>query len=294
LEPPKFRHKRLPKGPPSPPPPVLHSPPRKVTVKEQNEWKIPPCISNWKNPKGYTIPLDKRLAADGRGLQEVQVNDNFAKLAHTLQVADKQAREEITRRQTVQTKLAQKEKEMKEEKLRQIAAQARDERAGLALKPSRTDVSEEAEGERDRDRLRREKQKEIEREMRMNNMGKEAKSKLHRDVDRDVSEKIALGLAAPTMSKDMMFDQRLFNQASSASAVSTLDDEAYTLYDKPLFSGSSANSIYKHRKDKGDEVDEKANKRSGPVEFEKEEADPFGLDQFMTDAKKGKRARTEK
>lgn len=49
----------------------MHSPPRKVTVEEQREWKIPPSISNWKNPKGYVIPLDKRLAADGRGLQEV-------------------------------------------------------------------------------------------------------------------------------------------------------------------------------------------------------------------------------
>ena len=40
-------------------------------------------ISFWclQNPKGYTIPLDKRLAADGRGLQEVQINDNFAKLS---------------------------------------------------------------------------------------------------------------------------------------------------------------------------------------------------------------------
>lgn len=26
------------------------------------DWKIPPCISNWKNIKGYTIPLDKRRA----------------------------------------------------------------------------------------------------------------------------------------------------------------------------------------------------------------------------------------
>ena len=31
--------------------------------------------------QGYTIPLDKRLAADGRGLQEVQINDKFAKLS---------------------------------------------------------------------------------------------------------------------------------------------------------------------------------------------------------------------
>jgi SNW domain-containing protein 1 len=51
----------------------MHSPTRKVTVKEQQEWKIPPCISNWKNAKGYTIPLDKRLAADGRGLQQVNL-----------------------------------------------------------------------------------------------------------------------------------------------------------------------------------------------------------------------------
>jgi len=53
MEPPKFRiNKKIPRGPPSPPAPVLHSPSRKVTVKEQKEWKIPPCISNWKNAKG--------------------------------------------------------------------------------------------------------------------------------------------------------------------------------------------------------------------------------------------------
>jgi len=48
---------------------------------QKADWKIPPCISNWKNIKGYTIPLDKRLAADGRNLQEVQISDNFAKLS---------------------------------------------------------------------------------------------------------------------------------------------------------------------------------------------------------------------
>jgi len=73
LEPPRFKHKKIPRGPPSPPPPVLRSPPRKVTAAEQKEWMIPPCISNWKNNKGFTIPLDKRLAADGRGLQEVSL-----------------------------------------------------------------------------------------------------------------------------------------------------------------------------------------------------------------------------
>lgn len=45
LEPPRFKtNKKLPGGPPSPPAPVLHSPPRKVSAEEQKDWQIPPCI----------------------------------------------------------------------------------------------------------------------------------------------------------------------------------------------------------------------------------------------------------
>ncbi|KAJ0959920.1 hypothetical protein J5N97_000321 [Dioscorea zingiberensis] len=88
LEPPKFKHKRVPKASGSPPVPVMHSPPRPVTAKDQQDFNIPLCISNWRNPKGYTIPLDKRLAADERGLQDVQINDNFAKLSEALYVAE--------------------------------------------------------------------------------------------------------------------------------------------------------------------------------------------------------------
>lgn len=109
----------------------MHSPTRKVTVKEQKEWKIPPCISNWKNAKGYTIPLDKRLAADGRGLQQMHINENFAKLAEALYIADRKAREAVEMRAQLEKKLAQKEKEKKEDHLRLLAQKARDERAGL-------------------------------------------------------------------------------------------------------------------------------------------------------------------
>lgn len=42
-----------------------------------------------KSLQGYTIPLDKRLAADGRGLQTVHINENFAKLAEALYIADR-------------------------------------------------------------------------------------------------------------------------------------------------------------------------------------------------------------
>uniref|UniRef100_A0A8C9YAS5 SNW domain-containing protein 1 n=1 Tax=Sander lucioperca TaxID=283035 RepID=A0A8C9YAS5_SANLU len=158
MEPPRFKiNKKIPRGPPSPPAPVMHSPSRKMTVKEQQEWKIPPCISNWKNAKGYTIPLDKRLAADGRGLQTVHINENFAKLAEALYIADRKAREAVEMRAQVEKKMAQKEKEKKEEKLRELAQMARDRRAGIK---SHGDKGGEDTEVRERDEIRHDRRKE--------------------------------------------------------------------------------------------------------------------------------------
>jgi SNW domain-containing protein 1 len=145
MEPPKFKtNKKLPRGPPSPPAPVMHSPPRKVTAQEQNEWKIPPSISNWKNQKGFTIALDKRMAADGRGLQDTQVNENFAKLAEALYVAERKSREAIAMRQEVAKKASMKEKEKQEEELRLMAQRTREERAGIRP-PKEAEVDEREE-----------------------------------------------------------------------------------------------------------------------------------------------------
>ncbi|GMQ06399.1 hypothetical protein CsSME_00051013 [Camellia sinensis var. sinensis] len=92
LELPKFKHK-------------------KRVPKDQQDWKIPPCISNWKSPKGFTIPLDRRLAADGRGLQEVQTNDN---LSESLYVVEQKAREDVAMRSKVQKERDDDEAERKE------------------------------------------------------------------------------------------------------------------------------------------------------------------------------------
>jgi SKIP/SNW domain len=54
LQPPKFRHQKVPKVPDTTPIPVLHSPPRAVTKEDQANWKIPPCVSAWKNNKVIT------------------------------------------------------------------------------------------------------------------------------------------------------------------------------------------------------------------------------------------------
>ncbi|KAI9470983.1 MAG: SKIP/SNW domain-containing protein [Benjaminiella poitrasii] len=375
MEPPSHLHKKVPRGPPSPPAPVMHSPPRKLTAKEQAEWVIPPCVSNWKNTKGYTIPLDKRLAADGRGLQELTINDNFAKFSEALYAADRHAREEVRQRNLMQQKLAQKQKEAEEEKLRELAQKAREERAGLkttantsqkateapanANRPSaaslmvdydssedesRSDKSESEEDEspvhrrrdvndsddeeaRERDKLRRDLQRQRQREMRMSKMGTEARAKhLAREQGRDISEKIALGLAKPSLSKESMYDARLFNQSEGIGS-GFKDDDVYNTYDKPLFNQSST-SIYQYRGEntesevlgstntedleraikqdkfgmrKGFQGAEGGESSAGPVEFEREtlmpskkvEKDVFGLDTFLNKAKKGKRARDD-
>lgn len=131
MEPPKHPHRKAPRGPVEDPVPILHSPPRKLTVADQQAWKIPPAISNWKNAKGFIIPLDKRLAADGRGLQEVTINNNFATLSEALYVAERKAAEELRIRNQIRKKMSVQEKEEREKELRDMAMKARMERSGV-------------------------------------------------------------------------------------------------------------------------------------------------------------------
>eukprot|EP01134_Creolimax_fragrantissima_P005394 CFRG5394T1 len=308
MAPPKFQHKKVPKGPPSPPPPVLHSPPRKVTPQEQSEWKIPPCISNWKNPKGYTVPLDKRLAADGRGLQEQQINHNFADLAAALYHADRKAREGVELRASIQKKVSQMEKEKHETNLRALAQKARDERAGIQ---HHSEEESEEEAVVDRDRIRDDRKYERDRERKMANSKPEKRTNAARNnEDRDISEKIALGVAVKTnVQGENLYDQRLFNQTKGMGSGLQGDDDVYNVYDKPLFNKNQASSMYRPRNvdsdmlgdeemdklrksrfqaDKGFEGADSGAARDGPVQFEKDEDDVFGLDKFFTEAKKGK------
>ncbi|MCJ1246852.1 mRNA splicing protein [Trapelia coarctata] len=331
MEPPKFKHKKIPRGPPSPPPPVMHSPPRKLTAEDQEAWKIPPPVSNWKNPKGYTVPLDKRLAADGRGLQDVTINDKFAQFAEALFTADRHAREEVKQRALMQQKFAEKEKAQKEEHLRLLAQKAREERSGAGRRESRArsysssrsrsastssrSSSGDDEAAREREQMRKERQRENEKKLRQTHMGTERRIQMMaREQNRDISEKVALGLAKPTQSSESMWDSRLFNQTSGFDTGFN-EDQAY---DKPLFAAQDAiNSIYRPRANVEDEAGdgeaelegvakrnrfevlgkvakgfrgaEDAEAREGPVQFEKDttaqpDADPFNIDEMIRES----------
>eukprot|EP00593_Proboscia_inermis_P004182 CAMPEP_0171304284 /NCGR_PEP_ID=MMETSP0816-20121228/14001_1 /TAXON_ID=420281 /ORGANISM="Proboscia inermis, Strain CCAP1064/1" /LENGTH=155 /DNA_ID=CAMNT_0011784253 /DNA_START=71 /DNA_END=538 /DNA_ORIENTATION=+ len=62
------------------PDPDPHAPPKNLTKEES---------AAWKNTRGYTIPLDKRLAVDGRRLREHTANEQFATLSESLYVAER-------------------------------------------------------------------------------------------------------------------------------------------------------------------------------------------------------------
>ena len=377
MEPPRFSQRKAPVNPPSPPAPVLHSPERKPTKEETATWKIPPVVSKWKNNRGYTIALDKRLAADGRGTEDHTINDRFADFAEALHKAEQDAREEVDTRARMQRQASIKAREAREKEVHVLAERARQERKGylglagtdvessiapedvqsiatahiiadeappvapkqrkrsrfsdfdnFALPPSSasrsTGTDEQNKAEllqmRHREAIRQERRLQREREQRMEAATRNGRqdvdgptlkrSKLTRDADRDLSERVALGQGAGSGGgQEVMFDQRLFNQdAGGGHGASHLgagfgSEDHYNVYDTPLFAEktksflrSSGNS----RRDReaatmaqrNEEVD-KSSRRVEPVEFErdtdagtKKRADAYGMDKFFTKANK--------
>lgn len=285
MMPPKHMARKAPRGPAEDPVPVLHAPPEKLSKEEREAWNIPACISNWKNTRGYTIPLDKRLAADGRGLRDdATVNSNFAVLSESLYVAERQAREEVRTRAAVQKRLVMKEREEREEELRELANKARMERGGAvpvaaaAAAPVGESAATASESHRvhhdeddesvesmtnqqndeermQRDRLRAERRREREKEYRLERAGKAAeldatdeelaKKKRRLENDRDVSEKIALGTHTGNSGGDGV-DSRLYSQNAGLDSGFGAEDE-YNTYSRPMFDreGVTSSSIYR-------------------------------------------------
>jgi SNW domain-containing protein 1 len=322
LEPVKFKQKRIPRDSADVAVPVMHSPPRKLTAEDQQNWKIPPCISNWKNARGFTIPLEMRLSADGRNLRDFSVNDKFSKFSDVMYMTEKQARKEIEERNKMQEAVKMVDTLKKEQELKEAAKEARMKKISLvsnisSVNTTKTDDTDIMLGNKrnskldedleaqiiERNNLRNLRKKEIERDRRIEVSSKKGKNNLKAN-ERDISEKIALGQAQPTM-RDSLVDARLYNQSIGVDA-GFKEEEDYDLYDKPLFVDRTSASIYKNIKTSSgiddesniDKVDskklmEKIYKRGNmfegadiskseggkPVEFEKSR-DDYGLNEI--------------
>ena len=107
--------------------------------------------------------------------------------------------------------------------MRDAASKAREEKNRLLVENTEGQVEKEELSEQKvaekglRDQVRYIRKREIEREKRIDDLGTK-KSKVIRDEERDITEKIALGQAQPTQN-ELMFDQRLFNQNAGLDTV---------------------------------------------------------------------------
>jgi SNW domain-containing protein 1 len=187
-------------------------------------------------------------------------------------------------RSQVQKKLALQDKDRREEDLRQLANQARLERggggaaaaAGAASTASVTgggggagrgpvsdddgeDIESVGPGEeipaergeteddvaaKQREKLRIERKREREKEIRLENNMDAKKRKL--EAERDVSEKIALGVHTGSGGLGGDVDSRLYNQTAGMDSGFGAEDE-YNTYSKPMFDrgGAAQSSIYR-------------------------------------------------
>ena len=197
-------------------------------------------------------------------------------------MADRHAREEVRQRAQMQQRLAEKEKAQKEEHLRALAQQAREERAAgprrrrssASSRDSRSrsrsrsysDSGSDSEDSavREREKARQEKRREEERKLRQSRMGAERRVQvMAREQNRDISEKIALGLAKPTQQAESMYDSRLFNQTSGFDSGINEDNP----YDKPLFAAQDAiSSIYRPRQNVEDDDEEAGDREMAKIQ----------------------------
>lgn len=309
MEPARFKiNQKTPAPPPSPPAPIMHSPPRKLTAEEQKKWTIPPCMSSWKNPRGYTVPLDKRCAFNGlTGNQPQPINEKFTRLSETFYIANQRHRESLEERMKAEKLMAQKEKERNEEKLRQLAQQARQERAavqrGMHHNRNDDDSGEDvnSDDERERKKIREERHRERVRNANVKATAPHKRTKLDRERERDISEQIALGMPRASKYDDEdVHDQRLYNQ-SQGLGHGFGDEDDYAVYDKAWKSKESfsvnyrpSGSLLKELSEKADEDPESGKSKHirddhdelAPIQFEKDDVeDIFNVESFLKHAK---------
>ena len=266
--------------------PVLQSPPTPLSLEEQKKWKIPPCVNMSNNPKGLVIPLDIRLANDGRNLREYKANKNFAKFADILALTEKNVRKEIEDRnkiaQSIQIAAAMK----KEQELKEAAKQARMERNSLnnytnsnksynnnsnmiysldtsdilsnkkeeknflKNKRERSINEEEIKEIKERNELREIRKKEIEYERRIEIMKKYEKE------GRDVNDKVLLG-QNNIINNNNVIDSRLYEVEGGIENPFDYEEDC-EVYDKPLFNGKNKiSNIYKNFNSSGGENSKK-------------------------------------
>ncbi|EAY19988.1 SKIP/SNW domain containing protein [Trichomonas vaginalis G3] len=210
FDPARFRTRKVIELQEKDPEPILTAPVKKLTPEEEKYWYIPPVISNWKNPAGNVIPMDKRVAADGRRNIKPELNDKFAFMNRALEATMQSINEAAHQRAIQQRQLLIKQQEEEKEQQREEVRKLREEKMKIAaLKNSE---------ERSHDKLIEEHNEE---------------RKRLQNRRRDVSGRVAPGFALVSTNEEV-FDNNLFGKNGGIDQ-GFIDEESNNAYDAPLF-----------------------------------------------------------
>ncbi|CCC68599.1 hypothetical protein NCAS_0B05150 [Naumovozyma castellii] len=208
---------------------------KKLTKEERAKWNIPSAVSNWKNPNGYTVSLEKRLQMDGRfsgssSGQVTNINDKHMELSDALEKVDKEARRELAQRALQRRHAAEQEANNRQVKLEALKDKIR----GTGNKVSKKSTV---------DRLK----------------------KLAYSRGEDISDKVALAAVNSSKQPDLDYDSRLFTKGGRSKKSES------QVYDNPLFVQQDTDNIYRAKAARPDdnavEATVEASVRRGPVEF---------------------------
>jgi SNW domain-containing protein 1 len=246
LDPSHFRNRKPIPLQQSDPAPILAAPPPKLTPEDERYWQVPTCVSNWKNPEGYVIPMDKRVGADARRFEQPGFSDKFANFSRALSTASTAIADSIAQKNMIQRQLAQKKQEQEEDRIREEARKLNEERKLLQKEKTRDD-------------------RKIERFL---DDSRERREQIKRR-NRDISARAALGIPITSQTVDDEFDPQLFGKSGGLGTGYGADD-ACEVYERPLFAEQKAYVPFAGDRARGPEVAPGERERA-PVRFERGE-----------------------
>ncbi|CCH61274.1 hypothetical protein TBLA_0E02210 [Henningerozyma blattae CBS 6284] len=211
-----------------------------LSKEEKAAWNIPSAISNWKNPNGFAIDLDKRLVSDKKndpqGIKSLEISSKFEDISNALEEADKKARETLKMKAMAKKLKLEKEEMEREEKLKQLAVKVHEERRQYH-RIRNTDLSY-----RHREDNRRIKKDRYERKVKNSEQGVLHSFRTLSETDgRDISQKVTLGATKATETPEVQYDSRLYSQGAKSNARIHEDQT----YQSPLFAQQNIDSIYR-------------------------------------------------
>ncbi|KAH3902869.1 uncharacterized protein SCODWIG_02871 [Saccharomycodes ludwigii] len=257
--------------------PIVHIPGNsKLSKQDLKNWQIPSAVSEWKNPKGFTISVEKRMDFKKAQLNNLATSvpstEKFALLSEVLDDATDSARKMLKEKAELKAKETEEEAKKSEIKMRLLAARAQEQRQ---LNGNNSYSNR-------REHVRMERRKILEKHqpaIDKNYRGQNYRGQNYRGQNREVLDATNLSVKGEDKStaKEVQYDSKFFTRGANAEAKRNEEQ----VYDKPLFNQQNVSRLYKQKRNVHEvydqDVDEALhNVRTKSIRFSK--ATKIGMD----------------